>query len=490
MATRYLEINSAFRNRNDFPNVGSFDIIAGCTTQQISTLVLPAFPVYTFVNQANRQFNADLVLISNDVQIPVITYPYGIPPTVPYGDPYSTYNGYTISDTVYTDPMPSPITASYGTITSFDMSLGEVYLQAPMTVPSYTAVNLEDPSPYASYDSTGPITYYNLQTRGVYNEIPNTTESFYNGYFLVNDNAPINTIDYKSIVNFDTTLLRVEIDSPFSLLDPADQVRTTGGYQFSIREKPPVLRTVAVSYPNTNVVEISAGANPNIDYYKDMYLFIRPDYALDSAYPNTDPRVDKMTFDKYVYKITSYDPATMYLTLDRAIDVGIDKNFGRFMEVLGSPKDGYNPLQYSGTMVTNSEPRCYTIGIVSLVLPNVTLATGSKIAFYPYVYMELRNIGGSKTMGTNIIYSNNPNSERALFICPIYDIVEPEDTPFIKIDAMGMSQTVKFNLNESMHFRIYLPDGTPFQPDQLDNPPPLPPNPLLQIEAIFDVTPA
>ncbi len=489
MATRYLEINSAYRNRNDFPDVGAFSIINGCTTEQISTLILPGFPVYTFVNQANRQLNSDLILIDNSVQTPVLTFLYGVPTSNPFDDPTTTYQGYTLSDTAYTDPMPSPITASYGLITLFNRSFGEVTLESPMSVAGYTTINIEDPSPYSDYTSTSAPVYYNLQTAGVYNEIPNTTEAFYEGMYLVNDNAPINTIDSRLITEFDTALYRVIIDSPFSQLDPPDQVRVTGGYQFSIREKPPILRTEAVSYPNTNVVEIAPGASSVVDYYKGMYLFIRPSSTLDSVYPNTDPIADKMTFGLYAYKITGYNPTTRYVTLDKAIDPGIVKNVGRFMEILGSPKDGYNPLQYTGSVVSNSEPKCYSIGIVSLVLPNVTLETGSKIAFYPYVYLELRNEGGSKTMGTNIIYSNNPNCERALFICPIYDIVAPEDTPFIKIDAMGMTQTVKFKLNDSMFFRIYLPDGTIFKPDQYDNPPPMPPNPLLQIEAIFDVTP-
>jgi hypothetical protein len=488
MATRYLEINSAFRNRNDWPWTSEFSIINGCTTETISTLTLPAFPVYTFVNQANRQFNSDLILINNDVQIPVITYLYGVPPSTAYNDPSTTYPGYTISDTVYTDPMPSPITASYATVTSFDSSFGEVYLQAPMTVPGYTSVNLEDPSPYDAYNSTTNPVYFNLQTRGVYKEIPNATESYYVGYYLVNDNSPINTIDYRKIVDFDINLLRVEIESPFTYIVP-DQMRVAGGYQFSIRRKPPVLRSNIIAYPSNNVVQLAVGASTVTDFYVGMYLYIRPSYSLDSIYPNTDPTADKMTFGSYVYQITAYDGTTRTATLSRPIDVGIDKNIGRFAEILGSPEDSYNPLQYTGSVVSNSEPKCFTVGIVSLVLPNATLQTGSKIAFYPYVYLELRNDGISKTMGTNIIYSNNPNCERALFICPIYDIVEPEDTPFIKIDAMGMSQTVKFKLNESMYFRVYLPDGTLFMTDLLDNPPPLPPNPLLQVEAIFDITP-
>ena len=72
-----------------------------------------------------------------------------------------------------------------------------------------------------------------------------------------------------------------------------------------------------------------------------------------------------------------------------------------------------------------------------------------------------------------------------MFICPVTDIIDPVDSPFIKIDAFGMTQTIKFRPNDTFHFRVYLPDGNLFEPIQSDDPPPLPANPSLQIEAIF-----
>ncbi len=148
----------------------------------------------------------------------------------------------------------------------------------------------------------------------------------------------------------------------------------------------------------------------------------------------------------------------------------------------------WNPLIYTGSSVVRPDPICMTVGLTALILPNVLLNTGARIAFYPYVYVELRNSTSSKTVGKDIIYSNNPNAHSAIFVVPITDIRNPRRAPFIKLKSK-MKQTIKFKPNDNFIFRVYLPDGTPFQTQQSDNLPPLPPNPLLQIEAVFNYTP-
>ena len=124
---------------------------------------------------------------------------------------------------------------------------------------------------------------------------------------------------------------------------------------------------------------------------------------------------------------------------------------------------------------------------MNLTLPNVKLNVGSFLVNYNFVYLELRSEAPDFNMGRNIITSNNPNSERALFICPITNVIDPDLAKFIKITAFNMKQTVKFKPNSPMYFRIYLPDGRLFQPELQDYPPPLEPNSLLQIEAIFQI---
>ena len=192
----------------------------------------------------------------------------------------------------------------------------------------------------------------------------------------------------------------------------------------------------------------------------------------------------------YLYKIIRYDGATKQAFLDRPIDPGIEIEppLIRTYEIMRNTEPGgWSPLLYTGSSVVRPDPICMTVGLTALILPNVLLSNGARIAFYPFVYVELRNTS-SKTVGKDIIYSNNPNSHSAIFVVPITDIRNPSRAPFIKLKSK-MRQTIKFKPNDTFIFRVYLPDGSPFQTQQADNLPPLPPNPLLQMEAVFNYTP-
>ena len=128
---------------------------------------------------------------------------------------------------------------------------------------------------------------------------------------------------------------------------------------------------------------------------------------------------------------------------------------------------------------------CGNFDLLNLILPNVLLALnpGSRITFYPYVYVELINVGTGANR--NIIYSNNPNSTKMLFRCPINDVPNPIFSSFVKIDGDGMSQTIKFKPNDNFFFAVYLGNGNVFETLLKDNFSPLPPKGFLQISASF-----
>jgi hypothetical protein len=148
--------------------------------------------------------------------------------------------------------------------------------------------------------------------------------------------------------------------------------------------------------------------------------------------------------------------------------------------------NSYNPLDYTGTMVSMNETVCYDVSLSSLTLPNVPLKTGSKISFYPYVYVELSNTTSPNHASDNIIYSNNPNSNKALFIVPVGLLVNPNTGTFLKLSSR-MVQTIKFKPNDNLKFTVYLPDGTLFDPISDDLYPPYEPNDNIQIEAVFSI---
>jgi hypothetical protein len=138
-------------------------------------------------------------------------------------------------------------------------------------------------------------------------------------------------------------------------------------------------------------------------------------------------------------------------------------------------------------VVSQSESVAYEINLINLTLPNITITNGSRTAFYPYVYVEFTNTGSPSTSSKQIIYSNNPNSYKALFLVPITDLSDPLRTPFIKLDAGGMTQTVKFKPNDNLRFSVFLPNGKLFQTVMSDYYSPSPPNPLVQIDAVFGI---
>jgi len=151
--------------------------------------------------------------------------------------------------------------------------------------------------------------------------------------------------------------------------------------------------------------------------------------------------------------------------------------------------DNMNPFVYTGSLVSQQELVCYEVELLNLVLPNSELAVdkGAFIAFYPYVYVELRNVDASGGGLKNIIYSNNPSSTSMLFRAAIDDVPNPINSTFIKIDGDGAVQTIKFKPNDNLHFSVHMPNGELFRTTLTENYSPHEPNPRNQISAYFSL---
>jgi hypothetical protein len=74
-----------------------------------------------------------------------------------------------------------------------------------------------------------------------------------------------------------------------------------------------------------------------------------------------------------------------------------------------------------------------------------------------------------------------------MFIASIDDVNHPNTSTFLKIDGDGMVQTVKFNPEATLRFRVFLPNGQTLSYMEPDTAPPSPPNPLAQISAVFQM---
>ena len=138
-------------------------------------------------------------------------------------------------------------------------------------------------------------------------------------------------------------------------------------------------------------------------------------------------------------------------------------------------------------MSSQSQAVAQAVTLNSLILPNATLYDGGRIAYYPYVYVELENTSSSSGGNRNLIYSNNPHTYKALFKVPITDLNYPNQSPFVKLTGNGMKQTIVFKQNDDMKVSIKLPNGDLFKTSSSDTSPGNLPNPLLQISVLFGI---
>ena len=102
------------------------------------------------------------------------------------------------------------------------------------------------------------------------------------------------------------------------------------------------------------------------------------------------------------------------------------------LEYLNFSSNNFNHLNFTGTRIGRSQAGCHHIRLISLTLPNIPLdnKTGGLISFYPYIYVELRSVNN---YSKGVLYSNNPNANRALFRVTIRDTSTPLKSKFIKL---------------------------------------------------------
>ena len=86
-----------------------------------------------------------------------------------------------------------------------------------------------------------------------------------------------------------------------------------------------------------------------------------------------------------------------------------------------------------------------------------------------------------------MLYSNNPNAVKKLFRVPVTNISPARLNAYVKTDKSYMVETIKINPYNSFKFGIYLPDGRPLVFSIPDTKSPEPPNPALQVSALFSM---
>lgn len=157
------------------------------------------------------------------------------------------------------------------------------------------------------------------------------------------------------------------------------------------------------------------------------------------------------------------------------------------IELLSNTYDNNSSLQYTGSVSSQSQLVCHEIELLHIILPNKVLKhhRGGRVSRHPYIYVELSNL--SSGQNRNNICSNNPHARKALFKCSIRDISYPVQSPYVKLDGGGMVQTIKFKPTDRLYFRVILSDGKVFEVEDEETFNPLPPNPSIQINALFSI---
>jgi hypothetical protein len=523
---RYIEIDSTFRNRKEWPNPAEFEILISQSgrkdrlqAQDPVSLAAPLTSSWT-INEFTVGGGSSITAMINpatgvgaagDNKSTLILTSLGFQQIENY------YVGAVATNTVNNSSSRITTYKWLSTNTAQITVEGSISIVLPLLS---NTIEITDPSDITT----------DLQNSYVF--VPNGRIGFnaYPNYILWNETKQ----NYSPILSYDTNtkLVKVAISGlSWALTDT-----------FSIRKEAPLFGQLNNEpFPNdsTTIFSLpSASALTDQDAYRNSYIKVGNEIRLITRYVTLtgnalDGDWDHIMFGNNASNINDFYK-NMYIQLNNEVRkiisytvTGIEPNIVRtaqFTPAIGAPLffvtpgtpftlrngfvnnaftipfangdkyeilpfsyDNHNPFVYTGSITSQQEISCYQIELMDLVLPNKILncGFGSRIAFYPYLYVEVTNISGSSSGMKNSIYSNNPNATSAVFRVPIYDVQNPIASAFVKLDGDGMTQTLKFKPNDNIFFSVRLPNGELFKTIELDRYSPQQPNPDIQISALF-----
>lgn len=478
MSVRYIEVYSAHRNRTRFPNQSSFEIPFSPVkyllngSQSFDPLMNGAI-YYTWkgkfiidsgiLKNGSRDSNPLLQISNSHMQSNIPNY----------------YLGYHLL-------IDTPLEVQIRTLIAYNPSTVGV-------TPDLSYNGVSGGQPYTIFDMS-TIEFIHIPAVDLYDNHITEYDQAYTGYYVMDETLSYGTrIVGRQIKFYDQNIRYGYYDEKM----PNDW---SVNDEYTLRKSLPsekwTLNTPSYNEGKFIVITLPVGSNQYDDYYRGKYVYFVTNVPYEEY--NMIHSVFKPIYGTYYIdhydafnrKIYCYpDPYVKnYPTYPSANPViNPSGNVGDTINIVNFTKDNFSPLSYNGSMVSQNQTVCYDVSLINLTIPNVVLTTGSRIAFYPYVYVELRNTTSPSRASSEIIYSNNPQSGKALFIASITDVVQPVISTFVRVDGGQMTQTVKFKPNDSLRFSVYLPDGTPFQTVDPDFMSPYMPNSLLQINAVFSI---
>lgn len=110
-------------------------------------------------------------------------------------------------------------------------------------------------------------------------------------------------------------------------------------------------------------------------------------------------------------------------------------------------------------LISYKQPLCYEVVLTHLILPNQPVFGFDVLpTFFPYLLVELYN---TSITGSNvgILYSNNPNTEKVTFFCPVGNPKNPLIVSYLIVLSSSQVQTIKWTPTDNFYFRVLLPNG-------------------------------
>lgn len=456
-----------------------------------------AFPVYIFNVQSigNNCVGPTIFKNGSTYTTPIL----GVIPITPFCEGYSDISGWYQSYYIHNNTLND-----YKLITEYNPSDRSVTLQLPFpfTFNEGDNYNLIDLSyfnqPSSIYFTPFESNKLNLQYFDLFRRENPFIDNYYVGNYVYN----YNTKEIVSITDYNSLTHTVSTNKLFNFGVSTNSIGPLGnqvGDLLAIRTTLPIYTQIGRVFDliAPNKVQLSSTASSTKNDYVGQFFFMTPlfiDSVLQGPYnfsgPSTTTTTTNYKISKYLFKIIEYDEINKILILENSFDTfdySISDFNSRWFEILPFSRNNYSPLNYSGSMVSVTNAVCYEIELISLILPNRELASGGLPAFLNYVYVELNNVTSSESNAPNTIYSNNPSSNKAVFICPIRNIRNPLISSFVKVNSSGMKQTIKFKPNDNLHLRVYLPNGELFVTKMEENPLYTNVNQLIQISATFSI---
>lgn len=450
MSKQYIELTSTYRNRNVWSKTSEFEVdFARPNVQNLNNAVDPVSDQAPIKVWKSNDFNTGDTGAS--IVVTVVSIGTGRKSIIVKDNTAGVklqttndyYNGTIAAKNTDISELSRIVKYTYLYTDGID-NYAEIELQEAYgpTLAVNDGITISDPTTTAGTD----FSYFFVPDGSV-------NDNAYVGFYLYNETDT----NYAEILDYDSVTRRVKVKTKGTWTTSED---------YCIRKTIPQISKKNITV-TSNVFDVPVG----VDVSDKSLNFIRVVGTSD------------------YYRIISRNVTDKNMTLGPKIGSTppTPLSGANNVEFLSTTYDNNSPMQFSGSIASQTQLVCHEIELINLVLPNLNIKhhRGGRIANHPYVYVELSNV--SSGSNRNIIYSNNPNAKKAVFRCAVRDISEPNSSPYIKLDGDYMVQTIKFKPTDRLYFSVKMPDGTPFEVEEEETFNPLPPNPEIQLSALFSI---